>query len=77
MGDRRRDAVAYRGRHDAGGHGTGRTHVKPDEQSAAGHMADRHDLIRVHGARVNNLRDVSIEIPKRRLTVFTLSLIHI
>ncbi len=33
--------------------------------------ADRHDLIRVHGARVNNLRDVSIEIPKRRLTVFT------
>ena len=35
------------------------------------HPADRHDLIRVHGARVNNLRDVSIEIPKRRLTVFT------
>jgi len=33
--------------------------------------ADRHDLIRVHGARVNNLRDVSVEIPKRRLTVFT------
>ena len=33
--------------------------------------ADRHDLIRVHGARVNNLKDVSIEIPKRRLTVFT------
>jgi excinuclease UvrABC ATPase subunit len=33
--------------------------------------ADRHDLIRVHGARVNNLRDVSIELPKRRLTVFT------
>jgi excinuclease UvrABC ATPase subunit len=31
----------------------------------------RHDLIRVHGARVNNLKDVSIEIPKRRLTVFT------
>ena len=30
-----------------------------------------HDLIRVHGARVNNLKDVSIEIPKRRLTVFT------
>src|SRR5271155_5840783 len=30
-----------------------------------------HDLIRVHGARVNNLRDVSVEIPKRRLTVFT------
>jgi excinuclease UvrABC ATPase subunit len=33
--------------------------------------ADRHDLIRVHGARVNNLKDVGIEIPKRRLTVFT------
>src|SRR5271169_2919959 len=31
----------------------------------------RHDLIRVHGARENNLKDVSIEIPKRRLTVFT------
>jgi excinuclease UvrABC ATPase subunit len=37
----------------------------------AAHAADRHDLIRVHGARVNNLRDVSVEIPKRRLTVFT------
>ncbi|GAA1982589.1 excinuclease ABC subunit UvrA [Catenulispora subtropica] len=35
------------------------------------HAADTHDLIRVHGARVNNLKDVSIEIPKRRLTVFT------
>ncbi|MEX3101150.1 MULTISPECIES: excinuclease ABC subunit UvrA [unclassified Streptomyces] len=35
------------------------------------HAADSHDLIRVHGARVNNLRDVSVEIPKRRLTVFT------
>jgi excinuclease UvrABC ATPase subunit len=35
------------------------------------HAADGHDLIRVHGARENNLRDVSIEIPKRRLTVFT------
>ncbi|WP_327222709.1 excinuclease ABC subunit UvrA [Streptomyces platensis] len=44
-----------------------RTHA----QSPAAHVADRHDLIRVHGARVNNLRDVSIEIPKRRLTVFT------
>ena len=33
--------------------------------------ADSHDLIRVQGARVNNLKDVSIEIPKRRLTVFT------
>ncbi len=34
-------------------------------------LADGHDLIRVHGARVNNLKDVSVEIPKRRLTVFT------
>ncbi|MGW7268920.1 ATP-binding cassette domain-containing protein [Streptomyces sp. NPDC054864] len=40
-------------------------------QSPALHAADSHDLIRVHGARVNNLKDVSIEIPKRRLTVFT------
>jgi len=35
------------------------------------HPADSHDLIRVHGARENNLKDVSVEIPKRRLTVFT------
>ncbi|BBH68862.1 excinuclease ABC subunit A [Actinoplanes sp. OR16] len=35
------------------------------------HVADSHDLIRVQGARVNNLKDVTIEIPKRRLTVFT------
>ena len=35
------------------------------------HAADSHDLIRVQGARENNLKDVSIEIPKRRLTVFT------
>ena len=40
-------------------------------QSPAPHAADSHDLIRVHGARVNNLKDVSVEIPKRRLTVFT------
>ncbi|WP_314219171.1 excinuclease ABC subunit UvrA [Streptomyces zaehneri] len=37
----------------------------------AQHIADSHGLIRVHGARENNLKDVSIEIPKRRLTVFT------
>ncbi|WP_399088138.1 ATP-binding cassette domain-containing protein [Streptomyces sp. BBFR2] len=37
----------------------------------AGHLADSHGMIRVHGARVNNLKDVAIEIPKRRLTVFT------
>ncbi|WP_371525566.1 excinuclease ABC subunit UvrA [Streptomyces sp. NBC_01283] len=40
-------------------------------QSPELHAADSHDLIRVHGARVNNLKDVSIELPKRRLTVFT------
>ncbi|HEY4994641.1 MAG TPA: excinuclease ABC subunit UvrA, partial [Nakamurella sp.] len=40
-------------------------------QSPALHVADSHDLIRVQGARVNNLKDLSIEIPKRRLTVFT------
>ncbi len=37
----------------------------------ASHPADSHDLIRVHGARENNLKDVSVELPKRRLTVFT------
>ncbi|MGW3202643.1 ATP-binding cassette domain-containing protein [Streptomyces sp. NPDC001135] len=37
----------------------------------APHAADSHDLIRVHGARENNLKDVSVELPKRRLTVFT------
>ncbi|MGM0386855.1 MAG: ATP-binding cassette domain-containing protein [Actinomycetota bacterium] len=37
----------------------------------APHPADTHDLIRVHGARENNLKDVDVEIPKRRLTVFT------
>src|SRR5262245_22478800 len=35
------------------------------------HAADSHEKIRVHGARVNNLKDISVEIPKRRLTVFT------
>ncbi|WP_413755506.1 ATP-binding cassette domain-containing protein [Streptomyces sp. MMBL 11-3] len=40
-------------------------------QPPAPHAADSHDLIRVHGARENNLKNVSIEIPKRRLTVFT------
>ncbi|GAB2887360.1 excinuclease ABC subunit UvrA [Streptomyces deserti] len=44
---------------------------RTDTQSPAPHAADSHDLIRVHGARVNNLKDVSVEIPKRRLTVFT------
>src|SRR4030088_2888244 len=45
--------------------------TRTDTQSPALHVADIHDLIRVHGARVNNLKDVSVEIPKRRLTVFT------
>ena len=45
--------------------------TRTDTQSPAPHVADSHGLIRVHGARVNNLKDVSLEIPKRRLTVFT------
>jgi excinuclease UvrABC ATPase subunit len=40
-------------------------------KEASSSAADSHDLIRVHGARVNNLKDVSVEIPKRRLTAFT------
>ncbi len=47
------------------------TAKKPDTKSSVLHRADSHDLIRVHGARVNNLKDVHLEIPKRRLTVFT------
>jgi excinuclease UvrABC ATPase subunit len=45
--------------------------MSTDTQSPEVHVADIHDLIRVHGARVNNLKDVSLAIPKRRLTVFT------
>jgi excinuclease UvrABC ATPase subunit len=45
--------------------------TRTDKQSPGLHAADSHELIRVHGARVNNLKDVSVEIPKRRLTVFT------
>ncbi|WP_030164246.1 MULTISPECIES: excinuclease ABC subunit UvrA [Actinomycetes] len=45
------------------------TTKKPQPQEP--HIADTHDLIRVQGARVNNLKDISVEIPKRRLTVFT------
>src|SRR5579872_988404 len=45
--------------------------TRTDTQSPAAHVADSHDLIRVYGARENNLKDISIEIPKRRLTVFT------
>jgi len=47
------------------------TATRTDTQSPAMSLADSHDLIRVNGARVNNLKDVSVEIPKRRLTVFT------
>ncbi|HET6667819.1 MAG TPA: excinuclease ABC subunit UvrA, partial [Intrasporangium sp.] len=49
---------------------TGRA-TKIDPESRALPLADSHDMIRVHGARVNNLKDLSVEIPKRRLTVFT------
>jgi excinuclease UvrABC ATPase subunit len=46
--------------------------VPAKEATAADvHVADAHDLIRVHGARENNLKGISVEIPKRRLTVFT------
>ncbi|MFD5799384.1 ATP-binding cassette domain-containing protein [Streptomyces diastatochromogenes] len=44
---------------------------RTDTQAAAPHAADSHELIRVHGARENNLKDITVEIPKRRLTVFT------
>ncbi len=47
------------------------TATRTDTQSPAVHVADSHDLIRVRGARVNNLKDLHVEIPKRRLTVFT------
>jgi ABC-type transport system involved in cytochrome bd biosynthesis fused ATPase/permease subunit len=46
-------------------------HGHDGTQSPAPHVGDSHDLIRVLGARVNNLKDVSVEITKRRLTVFT------
>ena len=45
--------------------------ARTDTESPALHVGDSHDLIRVHGARVNNLKDISVVIPKRRLTVFT------
>jgi excinuclease UvrABC ATPase subunit len=47
------------------------TATTTNTESPALRAADSHDLIRVHGARVNNLKDLSVEIPKRRLTVFT------
>src|SRR5918992_1265802 len=45
--------------------------TKTNTRSPATQAADSHDVIRVHGARVNNLKDVTVEIPKRRLTAFT------
>ena len=45
--------------------------TRTDTDAPELHTADTHDMIRVHGARVNNLKDISVEIPKRRLTVFT------
>ncbi|MFD9866163.1 ATP-binding cassette domain-containing protein [Streptomyces niveus] len=45
--------------------------TRTDTRASAPGTAGSHDLIRVHGARVNNLKDVSVEIPKRQLTVFT------
>ena len=45
--------------------------MKKHPPSSSKHPADSHDLIRVRGARENNLKDVSVELPKRRLTVFT------
>ena len=45
--------------------------TRSDTKSPEQHAADSHDLIRVQGARVNNLKDISVELPKRRLTVFT------
>jgi excinuclease UvrABC ATPase subunit len=47
------------------------TTTDTETRSPASHVADHHDRIRVQGARVNNLKDISLEIPKRRLTVFT------
>ena len=48
-----------------------RTTARAAAPAKAQDAADSHDMIRVHGARENNLKDISIEIPKRRLTVFT------
>jgi excinuclease UvrABC ATPase subunit len=47
------------------------THAEPSASTTDRHPADRHDLIRVVGARENNLKNVSVDLPKRRLTVFT------
>jgi len=42
-----------------------------DGRAPTSYVADAHDVIRVHGARVNNLKDVTLDLPKRRLTAFT------
>ncbi|MDQ1053883.1 excinuclease UvrABC ATPase subunit [Arthrobacter sp. SORGH_AS 212] len=47
------------------------TDTGTDNRAAAAHIADSHDTISVQGARENNLKDVSLDLPKRRLTVFT------
>jgi excinuclease ABC A subunit len=47
------------------------TRTKPTAPLAEQHVADSHDVIRVQGARENNLKDVSVDLPKRRLTAFT------
>jgi excinuclease UvrABC ATPase subunit len=47
------------------------TATRTDSQPPVRHVADSHDLIRVQGARENNLKDIHLELPKRRLTVFT------
>ena len=47
------------------------TRTTADAAASTRHPADSHDLIRVQGARENNLKDVTLELPKRRLTVFT------
>jgi excinuclease UvrABC ATPase subunit len=45
--------------------------TRTETATRAGHVADSHDMIRVQGARENNLKNISVAIPKRRLTVFT------
>jgi excinuclease UvrABC ATPase subunit len=47
------------------------TATRTDTQPPAPRTGNSHDVIRVHGARVNNLKDISVELPKRALTVFT------
>ncbi|HEY8914221.1 excinuclease ABC subunit UvrA [Lacisediminihabitans sp.] len=47
------------------------TSTTTDAQSPEPRLADSHDLIRVQGARANNLKDITVELPKRRLTAFT------